>query len=128
MKVYTTEAQLIYYEIKNISWEQTIPLRHGVLWQNKPSEYCHVHGDNDGLHFGAFINDDLVCVASVYLKSDKARLRKFATDARYQDQGIGSKMLNLIIQSPKNYHTKFFWCNAWESTLGFYKRFKYVCV
>ena len=46
--------------IRDISWEQTIPLRHSILWPNKPPEYCHVEGDRDALHFGAFTNDELV--------------------------------------------------------------------
>ena len=76
-----------HMEIRNISWEQTIPLRQSVLWPNKPPEYCHVYGDNDAMHFGAFANDKLVCFASVYITSDKARLRKFATKTDYQGQG-----------------------------------------
>ncbi len=109
--------------IRDISWEQTIPLRHSILWPNKPPEYCHVEGDRDALHFGAFTNDELVCVASVYLKSNQARLRKFATKVDCQGQGIGSKMLTFILHSLKNTETKFFWCDARESALTFYQRF-----
>ncbi|EPJ45149.1 MAG: hypothetical protein OFPII_30060 [Osedax symbiont Rs1] len=83
-------------EIRTIPWQQTIPLRNRVLWPNKPPEFCHIDGDADGLHFGAFVNGVLVCVASVYLTLHKARLRKFATNSRYQNQGIGFAMLNLI--------------------------------
>ena len=110
-------------EIRTISWEQTIPLRHIVLWPSKTPEYCHVDGDVDGLHFGVFINEILVCVASVYLNLNKARLRKFATDSRYQNQGIGTKMITHIIHSLKNSQVEYFWCDARESALGFYKRF-----
>jgi len=89
----------------------------------KPPEYCHVEGDQDALHFGAFANDKLVCVASIYIKLDRARLRKFATNAEYQNQGIGSQMLRYILQSLKKRDTKFFWCDARESALNFYQRF-----
>tara|TARA_R110000737_G_scaffold35739_2_gene54879 strand:- start:762 stop:1166 length:405 start_codon:yes stop_codon:yes gene_type:complete len=110
-------------EISPISWQQTIPLRQSVLWPNNPPEFCYVDGDDDGLHFGAFIEGALVCVASVYLTSGKARLRKFATDPRYQNQGIGSKMLAHIIQSLKSSQVKWFWCDARASAIEFYKRF-----
>lgn len=110
-------------EIRNISWEQTIPLRQSVLWPNKPSEYCHVDGDNEAMHFGAFANNKLVCVASVYITSDRARLRKFATKTDYQGQGIGSQMLKFILHSLNNTVVKFFWCDARESALSFYQRF-----
>lgn len=102
------EALQNHMEIRNISWEQTIPLRQSVLWPNKPPEYCHVDGDHDAMHFGAFVNDELVCVASVYIKSDKARLRKFATKTDYQGQGIGSQMLKFILHSLNNTVVNFF--------------------
>jgi len=115
-------------EIKSISWKETIPLRHQVLWPNKPPEFCKVDGDEEGLHFGAFINNELVCVASIYLTAEKARLRKFATDVRFQNQGVGSKMLNFILLDLKKTPATFFWCDARESAVGFYKRFKmYQC-
>ncbi|WP_199609512.1 GNAT family N-acetyltransferase [Flocculibacter collagenilyticus] len=110
-------------EIKTISWEQAIPLRHRVLWPSKTPEFCYVEGDEEGLHFGAFIDEVLVCVASVYVHQNKARLRKFATDVRYQQQGIGSKMLNHIIQSLKASGLAYFWCDARETASGFYSRF-----
>lgn len=110
-------------EIRSITWEQTIPLRHAVLWPNKPPEYCHLKDDEDGLHFGAFTDGILVSVASVYIHQNKARLRKFATDAKYQNQGIGSKMMVHIIKSIKGPHVAYFWCDARETALEFYKRF-----
>jgi len=116
-------AQQPNIEIRKVSWQQTIPLRHSVLWPRKPPEYCYVEGDQAAMHFGAFINNELVCVASVYIKSDKARLRKFATNADYQNQGIGSKMLTFILQSLKSTEASIFWCDARESVLSFYQRF-----
>jgi GNAT superfamily N-acetyltransferase len=110
-------------EIRVITWEETIPLRQSVLWPNKPQENCHVDGDIDGLHFGAFIEEALVCVASVYLTSNKARLRKFATDTRHQHHGIGSQVLAHIIQSLKSRQVGHLWCDARESAIDFYKRF-----
>ena len=117
------EALYNLMEIRNICWEETIPLRQSVLWPTKPPEYCHVEGDEEALHFGAYINDELVCVASVYLSSGKARLRKFATNADYQGQGIGSKILKTILKSLRDANVKTFWCDARESALGFYQRF-----
>lgn len=90
-------------DIRTVTWEQTISLRHRVLLPSQPPEYCHIEGDVNGLHFDAFINGILVCVASVYLEQNKARLRKFATDVNYQNQGIGAKMLSHIIHSLKGY-------------------------
>ncbi|PKH87167.1 GNAT family N-acetyltransferase [Colwellia sp. Bg11-28] len=110
-------------EIRAISWKQTISLRQSVLWPNEPPEYCHVEGDLDASHFGVFIDGLLICVASIYLTSNSARLRKFATDTRYQNQGIGSKMLEHIIQTLRNNCIEIFWCDARESAIPFYERF-----
>ena len=110
-------------EICAISWEQTIPLRQSVLWPNKLPEYCHVDGDIEASHFGVFVDGLLVCVASVYLTSNRARLRKFATEPRYQNQGIGSKMLEHIIQTLRSSQVDIFWCDARESAIQFYDRF-----
>ena len=124
----SSEAQQIYMEIRTIPWQQTIPLRHSVLWPSKPPEFCHIDGDPEGLHFGVFINGAVVCVASVYVNHNKARLRKFATDERYQNQGIGSKLLAHIINYLKGSQIEYFWCDARETALGLYKRFgMYKC-
>jgi GNAT superfamily N-acetyltransferase len=110
-------------KICTIQWEETIPLRHSVLWPGESKEYCQVNDDEHGLHFGTFIDDVIVCVASIYLTEDRARLRKFATDAAFQNQGIGTKMLGHIVQTLSRNHVKFLWCDARESALGLYKRF-----
>jgi len=110
-------------EVCTITWQQTIPLRHSVLWPDQEPEFCHVEGDNDALHFGVFVDEKLVCVASVYMSSNKARLRKFATVIDYQNQGIGSLMLRHIMKNLQNSPVEYFWCDARESALGFYQRF-----
>lgn len=110
-------------QIQTISWQQTISLRHSVLWPSKPLEFCHVEGDEDGVHFGVYVNEVLVCVASIYLSHNKARLRKFATDQNYQNQGIGSKLLGHMIDYCKESNVECFWCDARETALDFYKRF-----
>ncbi len=110
-------------EIKKISWQQTIPLRHKVLWPEKPPEHCYVEDDPQGIHFGAFYHGELVCVASIYLKEDQARLRKFATEPAFQRRGIGTLMLQYIIDELRRQAISYFWCDGRESALDFYKRF-----
>ena len=117
------EALQINMDIRTISWEQTIPLRHSVLWPSKPPEFCHIDGDTEGVHFGVFVNEVLICVASVYVQQNKARLRKFATNEHYQNQGVGSKLLEHMINYFKDSKIECFWCDARETALGFYKRF-----
>lgn len=51
--------------IKEIKWEEAIPVRHIVLWPDKDPEFCHVPEDESAWHFGVFNESMLVCVASV---------------------------------------------------------------
>lgn len=109
--------------IRQIDGQQTITVRHRVLWPNRPAEFSQLENDHAGLHFGAFIGSQLVGVASVFINGDRARLRKYATLADYQGQGIGTAMLKAIFSHLEQQPVNYFWCDARESAIGFYRRF-----
>ncbi|MBT1065104.1 GNAT family N-acetyltransferase [Bowmanella sp. Y26] len=110
-------------DIAEISWQQTMALRHQVLWPDKPLVFCRVAEDEDGCHLGAFADDKLVCVASLFVKDNAMRLRKFATLPEYQGQGIGSSVLSEAILRARNLGLASFWCDARQSASGLYRRF-----
>jgi len=110
-------------DIRQIGWRETIPVRHRVLWPNKHETFCHVAEDEMGIHFGAFVNDILVCVASIYIDGNRARLRKYATEFKFQGLGIGSAVLNNVITYLITLNIDYFWCDARESAFSFYQRF-----
>ncbi len=83
-------------EILEVHWTKTIPIRHKVLWPNKPKEFCHVENDQQAWHFAAYLKPDLVSVASVYPDETSTRLRKFSTIQEFQGKGFGSALLNHI--------------------------------
>ena len=58
----------IVEKIRSIQWAEALPVRHQVLWPNKPSLFCKVEGDKDADHYGVYIKDQLVSVASIMLK------------------------------------------------------------
>lgn len=115
--------------IKQLNWQDTLAIRHEVIWPSKPIEFCHIENDENAWHYGVYIEQKLVCVASVYpeLKQEplinSARLRKFAILNAFQQQGIGSFILNHFIASLKAQSIRFFWCDAREFAVEFYKRF-----
>jgi len=109
--------------IKEIKSIEAMLVRHKVLWPNKSIEFCQVPGDESAWHFGAFIGELLVCVASVYPSDTSARLRKFATLQEYQGQGIGTIVLSHILEGLGDKGITTFWCDARESALDFYRRF-----
>ncbi|GAD79389.1 GNAT family N-acetyltransferase [Vibrio ezurae] len=110
-------------QIRQINASSTLSIRHQVLWPNKPIEFCKVDEDELGVHFGAFKNEQLVCVASVFITASNARLRKFATLPQEQGKGIGSAMIRHIIEYLTQRNIDVFWCDARESAIDFYHKF-----
>ncbi|TEW51731.1 GNAT family N-acetyltransferase [Psychromonas algicola] len=110
-------------QVVELTAQQTIPIRHKVLWPNELPEYCMLKGDDKALHFGVTINNKLVSVASIYMDNDpsSARLRKFATLAEFQGKGIGSHLLNHIIQILSKCGVTYFWFDARSSAVNFYQ-------
>lgn len=109
--------------IQQVDTLQVLPVRRQVLWPDKPMSFCQVDGDENACHYGAFVAEELVCVASIYISGNQARLRKFATVEQYQGQGIGSQVIKHILDSLKSCDVDYFWCDARTSAIGFYRRF-----
>ena len=108
--------------IVQLSTEEVLPIRHTVLWPEKPLDFCKVKGDEEALHFGVLHNDNLVCVASIYINKNSARLRKFATLVPFQGQGLGSSLLKHIFDILKKQEVTHFWCDARVESAGFYAK------
>ncbi|OQY36170.1 MAG: hypothetical protein B6229_10610, partial [Spirochaetaceae bacterium 4572_7] len=54
-------------EIRLITWKEALDIRHEVLWPSKDPLFCKVDGDETGTHYGGFVNNRLISVASVYI-------------------------------------------------------------
>ncbi len=109
--------------IQKISWQDTIAIRHRVLWPGESPAFCHVEGDETAWHYGVFVNGELVSVASVFADGDGARLRKFATLPECQGRGIGSALLTHVLLVVREAGFTRFWCDARESASSFYQKF-----
>ncbi|KAJ7258794.1 acyl-CoA N-acyltransferase [Mycena haematopus] len=126
-----------------IDADQTVALRHSVLWPNEPMAHVVLPEDSSGWHYGAFIdaNPAPVAVISLFIEAcpiDKAlhhrgdsdgtrkravRFRKFACDPDYQGQGIGTKLLlHAISMAGSELQGSLLWCDAREETRGWYER------
>jgi len=111
-------------DVRRIDAEQTLPIRHAVLWPHKPLDYCRVTEDALGEHWGAFVDGHLVCVASLFADEEGGmRLRKFATVAAMQGRGIGSTLLDQVLAQLRQRGIKRFWCDARRSACNLYARF-----
>ncbi|GGH16099.1 GNAT family N-acetyltransferase [Mucilaginibacter phyllosphaerae] len=112
--------------IEQITPHLTWQLRRDVLY---PGEYKHdmeMEEDNHGYHFGAFTNNKLVAVVSLFQNGTDWQFRKFAVDAGLQGQGVGRQLLNYITNFVLQEHGKRLWCNARLSATGFYSKFGFT--
>ena len=110
-------------KIKEIEASETWPLRHKVMWPNKPLDFVVLPNDEEGLHFGLFEKEMLVSVISLFIESQDGQFRKFATDNYYQGKGFGTKLLNHLISEAKKRNIKNLRCNARMTAIEFYQRF-----
>lgn len=110
-------------EIRLITWKEALDIRHEVLWPSKDPLFCKVDGDETGTHYGGFVNNRLISVASVYIDGSSARLRKFATIQKFQKNGYGTLIIKHIMLELKANDIISFWCDARTSATDFYRRF-----
>jgi GNAT superfamily N-acetyltransferase len=108
-----------------ISIEQITPvltwrLRRDVLYPAQKMFEMEMDEDNYGIHFGAFEDDKLAGVVSLFQKGSDFQFRKLAVDASVQNMGVGSCLLSYIIgYAGENGGTRI-WCNARTTAIEFY--------
>lgn len=110
-------------DIRVITADETLALRHKVLWPHMDREFCRVEGDEEALHYGVYRDNELICTASFFTEGKSVRLRKFATDPAFQGRGIGSFLIRYVLDILKNQGITHFWCDARLFASGFYSRF-----
>lgn len=107
---------------KKLAPEETIDLRHRVMWPDAPRTSVILQKDASALHIGAFMAGTLVAVGSFFPQDGSVRLRKLAVEDTFQGKGIASQLLDFaILQLQQDGHSQI-WCDARVSALGFYRR------
>jgi len=109
-------------EIKKIAAEETIDIRHRVMWPDRPRRDVILADDMKALHFGAFKNGQLVAVGSFFNDSGVVRLRKLAVEHEHQGNGIASTLLQAAIEDLRHEGCTRIWCDARVSASEFYLR------
>ena len=114
--------------IRPVTAEEVRPLRHRVLRPGQAFEETVYPGDDAGVHLGAFSEDHLVGIASLY-REDRAggraggwRLRGMATDAGVRGSGFGAALLAGCLEYVAGAGGSELWCNARMVAVGFYRR------
>ena len=110
-------------DIRKISSEKTLDIRHKVMWPHKNIDFVRVPEDEFGIHYGLFQEGELLSIVSVFITEEEAQFRKFATLVEAQGKGYGSKLLSYVIEELKKQGIKKIWCNARVAKKEFYKKF-----
>ncbi|MDR4889753.1 GNAT family N-acetyltransferase [Fredinandcohnia sp. QZ13] len=109
--------------IKIIDKEKAWEVRHKVMWPDKDFDYIKLEVDDIGIHYGLFVEDELISVISLFVNHHEAQFRKFATLQHAQGKGYGSRLLDFVINEAKNQGLNRIWCNARQNKIDFYKKF-----
>ena len=118
-------------KIQTIPASWTLPLRQVVLRPQLSTRQCQYQGDHDQHthHFGAFIEDGLVGVASIFRESppekkitNSWRLRGMAVVEHAQRIGVGEKLLKACLEYIIVQDGVELWCYSRISALRFYER------
>jgi len=108
--------------IEQIRPELTWHLRQKVLYPAQKLYEMEMDEDLNGVHFGAFTDNKLVAVVSLFPKGDDFQFRKFAVEPGYRGKGIGNMLLAFVTEFAKTEGGRRLWCNARSTATGFYDR------
>ncbi|KAI0056395.1 GCN5-related N-acetyltransferase [Artomyces pyxidatus] len=123
--------------IGRISPDDTIRIRHLVLWPDAPIDHVRLPEDDAGFHFAAFLPGRAESVAVISLFKEDIpdsqsavkgsgttfRFRKFACEHAHQGQGIGSRLLAYTIQVARDeLGARVVWCDARTATVKWYEK------
>lgn len=135
-----------------ISSQDTVELRHSVLWPDMPRQHVVLPEDAHGMHFGVFLPhaNHPVAVISLFrapipigvlteqhtrldgsyppmVGEDTVRFRKFACDPQYQGRGIGTQLLFYALSMARSeLGVTVAWCDARRATQEWYAKRGFV--
>ena len=128
--IYHIKNELV--NVKEITVEETITIRHQVLRQGKPIESCSFEGDHlvTTFHLGLHYYGELIGVATFmknihqdFNEENQFQLRGMAILQPFQGKRLGNILLEKGLQQLKQQKNNLLWCNARESATSFYSKF-----
>ena len=106
-----------------------------MLRPEQPIETCIFPYDEVSIHLGLFLNQKLISIVSFskqkldgYTDYNCWQFRGMATLSEYSRLGYGKKLLIAAIKIIKDKDADYFWCNARESALNFYKKLNFEII
>ena len=112
--------------IEQIRPELTWRLRQEVLYPAQKLYEMELDEDQAGYHFGAFTDNKLVGIISLFQTDSSFQFRKLAVLPEYQKMGIGNALLQRVEEFAESENGTVIWCNARVSAIGFYMKAGYA--
>ena len=110
-------------------------IRNIMLRPGQPIESCIFPYDKISIHLGLYKKDKLVSIISFsqqnldsYDRFSCWQFRGMTTLSAYSRLGYGKTLLNASIDIVKDKKADYFWCNARESALMFYKKLNFKII
>jgi len=122
-------------EVRRVTGAAVRPLRQLVLRPGRPFEETAFAGDDaaGAVHFGAFLEGELVAIASLLDEPHPERageracqVRGMASHPSVRGAGFGAAVLAACIDEARRRGALILWCNAREAALGFYQRAGFI--
>lgn len=120
--------------LKYITGKQVLYLRSTVLRNNVPEQECIFETDHLGFHLGAFVENQLVSVATFFpndysdLGPGGYQLRGMATATAFSRQGYGASLIVFALGELKGMGVNYLWCNARKNAVDFYKKLNFEII
>lgn len=108
--------------IEQITPELTWRLRHQVLYPEGTINDMAMPQDEQGTHFGAFFENKLAGIVSLFHQGNNFQFRKLAVDPAMQHKNIGTQLLQYITRHAAEHGGTRLWCNARLTAAGFYEK------
>jgi len=109
--------------IKQITSSEVLPIRHKVMWPNKPIRYVELPNDNNARHYGLFVHGEIKSIISLFTENNEVQFRKFATLIEFQGLGYGTILLKNILDLLQKEGIRRLWCNARVEKSAYYEKF-----
>ncbi len=98
-------------------------IRHITMYPDQPYDFVKLENDFDGIHFGIYVDYELTGVVSLFINEGVGQFRKLAVLPNAQNQGLGTQLMNYLVDFCKVQKLTKLWCNARVNSKEFYIKF-----
>ena len=114
---------MMLIQIEQIFPSLTWKIRHEVMYPELPLDSVKLADDFEGIHFGLYLEHKLTGVVSIFNEGDVYQFRKLAILSDAQKSGLGTQLMDHILDFCKIQKASKLWCNARVNAKEFYYKF-----